>query len=181
MSPVSAGGLHTCGVRIDGTVACWGSNDTLDGRTARQAIPPAGQFASISAGTDHNCGVRRDGTVACWGSGDQGEATPPEGEFASVSAGNDHTCGVKKDGSVECWGFDRFSIDGVSIKDGGEFISQFAPPQGEFASVSTMRFTTCGVRTDGSVECWGGNVYGEATPPAGSSPPSAPGRPTPAE
>ena len=77
---VSAGGLHTCGVRIDGTVACWGSS------VYGEATPPAGQFASISAGAYHNCGVRRDGTVACWGSSETGQATPPEGKFASVSA-----------------------------------------------------------------------------------------------
>ena len=24
---VSAGGVHTCGVRVDGSVACWGNNE----------------------------------------------------------------------------------------------------------------------------------------------------------
>ena len=41
---VSAGDDHTCGVRRDGSVACWGS-DYLD-----RATPPSGEFASISAG-----------------------------------------------------------------------------------------------------------------------------------
>ena len=95
---VSAGGGHTCGVRRDGAVACWGD----DGEG--QATPPGGEFASVSAGGGHTCGVTRDGAVACWGRDGKGQATPPAGEFASVSAGWDHTCGVMRDGAVACWG-----------------------------------------------------------------------------
>lgn len=35
---ISAGGLHSCALRTDGTLACWGRND--DG----QATPPAGDL-----------------------------------------------------------------------------------------------------------------------------------------
>ena len=97
---VSAGGAHTCGVRLDGSVACWGA-DSL-GRTA----PREGEFTSVSAGNQHTCGVRVDGSVACWGSDRKLQATPPEGDFASVSAGDNNTCGVRVDGSVACWGSD---------------------------------------------------------------------------
>ena len=68
---VSAGYLHTCGVRTDGTLACWGGNS--DG----QATPPDGTFTQVSAGYLHTCGVRTDGTLACWGRNDSGQATPP--------------------------------------------------------------------------------------------------------
>ena len=100
---VSAGYFHTCGVRRDGSVECWGSD--LSG----QATPPSGEFASVSGGGGHTCGVRRDGSAECWGDDEDfdgneiGQATPPSGEFASVSAGWTHTCGLRLDGSVECW------------------------------------------------------------------------------
>ena len=58
---VSAGLFHTCGVRPDGTVECWGKD--FDG----QSSPPGGSFSSISARGFHTCGVRLDGTVECWG------------------------------------------------------------------------------------------------------------------
>ncbi|MXY21518.1 MAG: hypothetical protein F4Y49_09325, partial [Dehalococcoidia bacterium] len=63
---ISAGGEHTCGVRSDGLVECWGSNHSLLG-FGGQATPPSGSFASVSAGGEHTCGVRTDGSVECWG------------------------------------------------------------------------------------------------------------------
>ena len=112
---VSAGRGHSCGVRDDSTVVCWG--DDYSGR----ATPPTGRFSSVSAGDYHTCGVRDDGTVACWGNDDRGQATPPEGRFSSVNAGLAHTCGVKKDGSVACWG------------GGGNTHGQATPPEGNKA------------------------------------------------
>ena len=75
---VSAGARHTCGVRSDGSVACWGSNRAAPlGNIVGQATPPAGSFDSVSAGNQHTCGVRSDGSVACWGADYLGQATPP--------------------------------------------------------------------------------------------------------
>ena len=181
---VSAGGVHTCGVRSDGSVACWGWNG--DGR----AGPPAGSFVSVSAGGEHTCGVRSDGSVACWGIDEYGEAAPPAGSFDSVSAGQEHTCGLRSNGSVACWGWNE---DGRATPPAGSFLSVSAgyahtcglrsdgsvacwgdfpgratPPAGSFVSVSAGGDHTCGVRSDGSVACWGWDGDGRATPPAGS-------------
>ena len=51
-----------------------------------------------------------------------------------------------------------------------ELIQQHSTPgpPGSFVSVSAGAFYSCGVRTDGSVECWDNDGYGESTPPAGS-------------
>ncbi|HCP61715.1 MAG TPA: hypothetical protein DIU14_04485, partial [Actinobacteria bacterium] len=42
------------------------------------------------------------------------------------------------------------------------------PPSGSFSSVSAGRYHTCGVKTDGTVACWGDDTSGQATPPSGS-------------
>jgi hypothetical protein len=41
---IDAGGVHSCGVKRDATVICWGDN------LAGQATAPAGSFSSVSAG-----------------------------------------------------------------------------------------------------------------------------------
>ena len=150
---VSAGGYHTCGVKTDGAVVCWGSDEH------GQSTPPIGKFATVSAEMNHTCGVRTDGLIACWGSivdvdGFSVNLTqPPTGKFAAVSAGGYHTCGVRADASVACWGVD---YDG-----------QATPPTGEFASVSAGALHTCGVRTDASVACWGEVTREVSSPPSG--------------
>ena len=68
---VSAGVDHTCGVRPDGLVECWGLDDV------GQADPPAGTFSQVGAGNWFTCGVTANGGVMCWGADDFGQSQPP--------------------------------------------------------------------------------------------------------
>ena len=59
---ISSGANHACGLRANGSIACWGSN------VFGQATPPATSvFTSISSGDAHTCALRNDGVVVCWG------------------------------------------------------------------------------------------------------------------
>ena len=60
--PRRLGWRHSCGLRTDGTITCWGWNED-----SGQATAPAGQFSAVSAGRRHSCGLRTDGTITCWG------------------------------------------------------------------------------------------------------------------
>ena len=151
---VSAGLGHTCGVKEDGSVACWKGDDAWG-----QAALPEGRFTSVSSGWRHTCGVKEDGTVACWGSdGAQDLATPPEGPFTSVSVGGTLVCGVRTDGAVVCWGASSGSHTSL--------------PAGPFRSLSVSSFFACGVREDRTVACR--DLHGvspaldEMTPPEGA-------------
>ena len=59
---VSGGDEHSCGLRTDATIVCWGNNQD------DQADAPPGEFTAVSAGGAHSCGLRTDSTVTCWGS-----------------------------------------------------------------------------------------------------------------
>ena len=193
MGFVSAGSFHSCGIRADGAVECWGNNDH------GKADAPDGAFVAVAAGGDHSCGVRVDQNLECWGSRGSTGSDVPEGGFVSVStavgsgATGDHSCGLRTDGRSVCWGFiNRMgrlgaqpSPDGVvSVSAGGShwcsisteslvscrgnnFYGQADPPAGGFVSVSGGQWHTCGVRTDGNVECWGNNSDGQTDPPTG--------------
>ena len=80
---VSAGFEHTCGVRTDGTLACWGDD------TFGQATPPSGTFIQVSAGNSHTCALQVDGTLACWGlNGPAGGDVPAGGNVHAGERGD---------------------------------------------------------------------------------------------
>jgi hypothetical protein len=149
---VTAGNVHTCAIRIDGTLACWGWNEF------GQATPPAGTFTAVSAGDHHACAIRTDGTLACWGGNWNGQASPPAGAFIAVAAGGGHTCAIRTDGTLACWG--------TPVED--EDFGQAIAPAGAFTAVAAGFDHTCAIRTDGTLACWGGNEWGQASPPAGT-------------
>jgi len=94
----AGGGYHTCGLKTNGSVICWGSNDY------GQTTVPAGIYSQIDVGWYYTCGLKADGSVVCWGSNDDGQTTVPAGTYSQIDAGANHVCGLKNDGSVTCWG-----------------------------------------------------------------------------
>src|SRR5439155_2594432 len=61
---VAAIWYHTCALKNDGLVVCWGDNDY------GQSTVPAGLngVIHVAGGEFHSCALKSDGTVACWGS-----------------------------------------------------------------------------------------------------------------
>ena len=133
---ITSGARHACGLRADGTVACWGHNGS--GR----AEAPAGRFSSVQAGEWFTCGLRVEGRIECWGYLGVNGTGPPDGRFAALAVGRYHACGLRAEGTVACWG-DR----------GG---AQPEPSDGPFAAVEVglSGGGSCGVRLDGTVSCW---------------------------
>lgn len=143
-SIVASGWQHSCAIRPNGTVACWGNNDF------GQSTPPVGTFISLSAGWSHTCGIRTDHTVACWGSA----SSPPAEKFAVLSGSSGFVCGILTNGSLRCWGDNGYG--------------QTDPPAGAFSAVSSGGDHVCAIRSDHTIACWGLNDYGQASPPVGS-------------
>jgi hypothetical protein len=115
---IAAGLVHTCALKADGSVQCWGAGVTSGTEASAlkydQAVPPSGEFSWIAAGAVHNCGIHKsDGTAECWGAGqadgmktyDYGQSVPPDDSFLVLSAGLYATCGLTaKYHGVVCWG-----------------------------------------------------------------------------
>jgi hypothetical protein len=158
---ITAGDYHTCGLKPDGSVQCWGSNEKFDFCDVEgggqcyydwtgQATPPTGFTAQqISAGAYYTCGVTGGGKVVCWGLNSHGEADERDGNYVEVTTGVDHTCARKAGGGVDCWGNDKYG--------------KASPPTGvNFKAITAGDNHTCGIKTDGNVACWGGNTWGQA-------------------
>ena len=144
---IDAGSEHTCGLRGDSRVVCWGQN------SQGQADAPEGEFLAVSAGRDHSCAIGTDRTVTCWGADFLGQSDVPSQEFSALTAGSYHSCGLLFDGSVTCWG----------ANDAG----QSDAPDGQFAAVAAGTRHSCGLLFDGSVTCWGANDAGQSDAPDG--------------
>jgi alpha-tubulin suppressor-like RCC1 family protein len=145
---VSTGGYHTCGVRSDDRILCWGYNG--DGQAP--TTPSTDTFKSVSAGGNHTCGLRSDDRILCWGDHLLGQAptTPSTDTFKSVSAGGNHTCGLRSDDRILCWGDNTYGQ------------APTAPSADTFKSVSAGGNHTCGLRSDDRILCWGSNTSGQA-------------------
>jgi len=69
---LGAGQWHTCGLRSDGEVVCWGDGPADydqhfdDPPPGEIGVPPRGPFSSLAVGEWHSCALRPDGTAACW-------------------------------------------------------------------------------------------------------------------
>ncbi len=148
---VAAGYEHSCGLRTDQTIACWGANNY------GESNPPVGQFTAVSAyggvDGDHSCGIRTDKTVTCWGDIRFGQAEPPVGQFTAVTTASSISCGIRTDNTITCWGSNLWGLP--------------SPPVGQFTDITAGASHACGLRTDQTIACWGSNFYGESSPPAG--------------
>jgi alpha-tubulin suppressor-like RCC1 family protein len=129
---IATGARHTCAVRSDHTLWCWGDNyygQLGDGTTTYRPSPVraaalGANVAQVEANSVHTCARQLDGTLWCWGAnvnGQVGDGTriSPRINPTQVSAlgtsvaeallGGEatyigHTCARKSDGTLWCWG-----------------------------------------------------------------------------
>jgi alpha-tubulin suppressor-like RCC1 family protein len=179
-SSVSVGGHHTCAIKTDGSLWCWGHNGygqvgdgTNTNRNSPTQVPGMSSgVSSISLGWYHSCAIKTDGSLWCWGNNEYGQLgdrsyenknSPVQimpSEVSSVSAGGHHTCAVKTDGSLWCWGDNSYGQIGNGTLGGSVSEPVQVIPSG-VSSVSSGWFHTCAVKQNGSLWCWGDNGYGQ--------------------
>ena len=148
-SSISAGGAHTCGLRADETVTCWGYGPGGEVDMPKQLYGGGVWDHFMCSGrpsssfNDFPCGML----------GDVGQADAPPGRFSAVAAGGWHTCGLRVNGSVDCWGDNTHG--------------QTDAPDGRYTAVAAGWTHTCAVRAGDSVLCWGDNTDGQTDAPPG--------------
>jgi len=197
---VASGFRHACALLANGSVYCWGINIFGQIGVGSFSEYDSGlvinltDVVQISAGVGHTCAVKKDGTVWCWGKGKSGElggcvnptiidntricfldnsSVPvqvenydgtPFTDVEEIAAGAIHTCALKKDGTVWCWGYNLYGQLGMGTEPG--YLKIYPNPKMvvnlyDVVSVSTKGHHVCALKKDGTVWCWGYNLYGQ--------------------
>lgn len=139
---------HTCAIRIDERLACWGRNDY------GQSDAPEGRYAAVAAGRRFTCAITIAGRAQCWGANRHGSTDPPAGTYTSIAAGWWHACGIREGGEAVCWGRNDFG--------------QMDVPDGRYSRIATNERHTCAVTAAGELRCWGFNDMGQLDAPSGT-------------
>ncbi|HEV8695826.1 MAG TPA: PxKF domain-containing protein, partial [Lysobacter sp.] len=143
LGALDAGFMHTCQVRADGKLTCWGGGAS--------ANSPA-SFSEIGAGERFDCARDDYGLVQCWGNNDYQQLQVPVEPLHNLSLGRAHACAVKSvGGEAACWGWN--SND------------QTVAPPGTFKNLGAGLAHSCGVFAEGAAACWGYNGDGQSTVP----------------
>lgn len=180
---IAAGFNHTCAVRQDKTLWCWGRNASGqlgDATTTTRPDPkqvilpdPLG-WVDVKASGDFTCGLRDGGVLYCWGSNTQGQlgqmdvmspVSSPKlvpGAFSTIAASANHACGVRTDGTLACWGRNASGELGL----GNTASPVLGPTQVGVATNWQRPFlgqgtTMCATQTDGTLYCWGTGSFGQ--------------------
>lgn len=138
---LSGGFYHTCAALRDGTVQCWGDNDsgqignTLAYSTVPMTVEGISNAIAVSAGSYHSCALLADRTVRCWGRNTNGQLGNGAATNSSspvlvggltgstvLGAGGLHTCAITDDRSGRCWGWNLYGQLG-----NGEAVDSLVP------------------------------------------------------
>lgn len=179
-SAVACGQGHTCALRVDGTLYCWGRNANHElglGEGAEGQIRTPQQVGTdmdweqIVAGQNHSCAVKANGDLWCWGENVNGQFGVPEvtvsptptvvplfGSVRQFSADTFHACAVDQSGALACVGRNVEGQLGSGNLESTSEPTSTLPAEG-WSQISSGRFHTCGVRA-GSILCTGENQDG---------------------
>ena len=182
---MAAGTNHTCVLRVDGSVLCWGANDTgqIDAMDPSVALPGPqlvaptllggdGLAATELAASTHTCALREDGNAVCWGENATGAsvpglpsvtpAVPTEITLATnwvqPAVGIGFTCIARSsDALATCFGSnDRGQLTGADAPGPVDVPSVFS-----FAEIDAGIGHVCGRAATGEMYCWGENGQGQ--------------------
>lgn len=128
---VATGGWQTngkvCGLRSDGSALCWSWS-------AGEVQPAsAKQYVAIAMNLYSSCGLERDGSISCWRGG-----WVPTGTFIGLSRIDESLCGQRADLSFTC----------------DSSLTPALPSGTSFTKVTSNGSEACGIKTDGSLQCW---------------------------
>ncbi|HNN47369.1 MAG TPA: hypothetical protein PKM12_00285 [Marmoricola sp.] len=178
---VATGMNHTCAIKTDSTIWCWGWNDLGMlgvGAEGDIAIPmqvgSETDWVSISTGWYHTCAIKGDNSLWCWGlnggTGRLGIGTTESksaptrvgvnNDWVSVSVGYEDSCALKSDHTAWCWGWNARGEVGDGTTTNRRTPTQVGNDS-DWVSVAASYLVSCGIKSDNTAWCWGDNSVGQ--------------------
>ena len=170
---------RTCVVIDDGSLWCWGGDYNTYEPTRMHNFGSSRPVISMAQYNGGVCVVEATGHVACWGDGTYGTIgnnrydyaeNPtralyfgPDKKAVKVESSRASVCAQTEAGEVWCWGENAYGMLGV----GSDEYTESTPMKVEFPgeNVHTVDLVAagdgyCAHLSDGTVYCWGSNLYG---------------------
>jgi alpha-tubulin suppressor-like RCC1 family protein len=185
VAKVVTGKGHTCALKTNGQVWCWGRNwsgqlgdgTTTEHNTGAQItwpIQPAPAITDVVCGEEFTCVVTGTGGAFCFGENGYGQLgddtttdratpTPVTGmaaQVADVEAGAQHTCLIKDDHGLWCWGSNYYGRVGDGSSTERHLPVAVTNLDAEVTTAAGGRRSTCAIKA-GLLYCWGYNYYGQ--------------------
>ncbi len=160
---VAAGHAHTCAIRDDATLWCWGDHTYGQlgiGDIAVQRSTPTrvdGAWSDVGVGESSTCAIDTARQLWCWGYELGGRSKLPvqisaDTDWVEVAVAMRRACARKADRSVWCWG--ETYVDGIPENTGVTAIGQL----GDELQVGVSH--AC-VRDGTEWRCWGDGTVGQ--------------------
>jgi alpha-tubulin suppressor-like RCC1 family protein len=184
---IAAGLYHTAGIRSDGTLWLWGSNDfgqlgrgttnVTRNDTPQQTSIGGSNWSKVACGFRFTAAIKTDGTLWTWGENSQGQLGTGNKNSRSVpdqiaAGGNDwkdvycgaygsHVFAIKNDNSLWAWG----NGDNGQIGN-GDLVDVLNPVRitvgaDDWKNINIGFAHTAAVKNDGTLWTWGLNDFGQ--------------------
>ena len=189
---ISLGGDHSCALKVDGRILCWGKGlkgQLGHGSNEKSNIPVLitssdGEtlvgFEQVSSGDSHTCALKYNGEVLCWGKGGDGRLgnadsanqnsnTPVQAianDVEQIDVGKYHSCALMGDGTVFCWGLGSHGQLGHNSYKSSNIPQIVKDMNGQrflrdIKQISGGGIHTCALKLNGKIFCWGNGDNGQ--------------------
>jgi alpha-tubulin suppressor-like RCC1 family protein len=182
VSGIGLGANHSCARLIAGGAKCWGDNsggqlgngNTSDSNVPQSVNTLSGTLSALDGGQEHTCAQTSTGGMFCWGKNNNGrlgdgtftDKTSPvqvsgmASGVSTIGTGGEHSCATVNN-VLKCWGNNSNGQLGDGTTGGHASPTDVSGAGGGATTVSGGSDHTCAVLPDGSLKCWGFNLYGQ--------------------
>lgn len=181
---LALGGSHSCALRTDDALWCWGDSSfgqiNLAGGQRPTPLLVSSGVSAVAAGDSHTCLLKSSGPVQCvgyalFGQLGRGDNPPFIGDptladviglqsgVSAIGLGSQHSCATLQVGGLRCWGNNeqrQIGNDSSSLRFGlPQAVTGIASVQLQVVGGADF---SCALDGSGAVACWGSNVIGQA-------------------